>query len=140
MWRHLMAARNRARRDRLSAVPMMRSRGARRTDKPNGQRMPGGNSYQWFGRKDGMRSYQHQHLGFALVHMKVVLEPIEFAMAQLVLALKAAPPGSGLKLATCCRCRSSCLACRWIIFTQAGHFRLVVIRNTSQLWSCSGHV
>jgi hypothetical protein len=30
MWRHLMAARNRARRDRLSAVPMMRSRGARR--------------------------------------------------------------------------------------------------------------
>jgi hypothetical protein len=32
MWRHLMAARNRARRDRLRAVPMMRSRGARRTD------------------------------------------------------------------------------------------------------------
>jgi hypothetical protein len=32
MWRHLMAARNRARRDRLRAVPMTRSRGARRTD------------------------------------------------------------------------------------------------------------
>src|SRR6516162_411881 len=32
MWRHLMAARNRARRDRLSAVPKTRSRGARRTD------------------------------------------------------------------------------------------------------------
>ena len=32
MWRHLMAARNRARRDRLSAVPKTRSRGVRRTD------------------------------------------------------------------------------------------------------------
>jgi len=32
MWRHLMAARNRARGDRLSAVPMKGSRGARRTD------------------------------------------------------------------------------------------------------------
>jgi hypothetical protein len=32
MWRHLMAARNRARRDRHSAVPMVGSRGARRTD------------------------------------------------------------------------------------------------------------
>jgi hypothetical protein len=28
--------------------------------------------------------------------------------------------GSGLKLATWCRCRNSCLACRWIISTQAG--------------------
>jgi hypothetical protein len=32
MWRHLMAARTRARRDRHSAVPMVGSRGARRTD------------------------------------------------------------------------------------------------------------
>ena len=42
MWKHLMAARNRARRDRLSAVPIEVTRRAKDGRKPgDGQRMPG---------------------------------------------------------------------------------------------------